>query len=372
VYVRSLTLKNFRCFRNATFNFDAPFVIIEGDNGVGKTSILEALYYACYLKSFRTHTSDDLIATNTDHFFVHLDVEQPHHPPHTINIGFSPNKKLIKLDQKTVRSHKDLIAAYRVMSVTEDDLELIKGEPAVRRAFINQAHILHDPEHIAVLRHYKKILLHRNSLLARAHAARALTTELHDELRLWSEQLWARSREMQRGREALLAQIIDRANTLLNQYFPEDSLNISHHYLAKNMRADEDFESFWRKAHSKVIGHEIALERSLFGAHLDDIIIEFRGKNAKQFASRGQQKLILFLIKLSSKNFSDRESGNGNALLLLDDFLTDFDKKRLERCLAIINAHQLNTIVTCPVQAHGLFKKTSEQQLIALTQSNKK
>src|SRR5581483_100993 len=89
-----IVLKNFRCFDNLSINVDSPVILICGANGTGKTSLLEALHYACYLRSFRTHVTRDLIALSHDSFFIKLTVHK-NATAHTISIGSSGNKRLV-------------------------------------------------------------------------------------------------------------------------------------------------------------------------------------------------------------------------------------------------------------------------------------
>ena len=99
--ISQLTLKNFRCFSDQQFTFNSKFIIIEGNNGVGKTSLLEALHYACYLRSFRTPSGTDLIGSNNNHFFVQVKVLAPanefEEPESSLlQVGFSQAGKSVK------------------------------------------------------------------------------------------------------------------------------------------------------------------------------------------------------------------------------------------------------------------------------------
>src|SRR5438128_12253648 len=115
--VISIYLKDFRCFEQTTIDLDCPIVLICGANGTGKTSLLEALYYGCYLRSFRTYLSRDLVALGKESFFVKFLIKNGsvnNYLEHTIQIGFANNKRLVKVDNKTTVSYKDLLSYYRV------------------------------------------------------------------------------------------------------------------------------------------------------------------------------------------------------------------------------------------------------------------
>ena len=108
-----LTIKNFRCFTDFVVDLSAPLILIEGANGSGKTSLLEAMHYACYLRSFRTHSPRDLICFGQNTFFIKADfsdeVSGGTSESQELHIGFSGKKRLVKLNQKAVGSYKELL-----------------------------------------------------------------------------------------------------------------------------------------------------------------------------------------------------------------------------------------------------------------------
>src|SRR5690606_8182056 len=157
----TIYLKDFRCFNQITINLDSPVVLIYGSNGTGKTSLLEALYYACYLRSFRTNNARDLITLNKSSFFIKLVVHDNslnNSIDHTINIGFADNKRLVKINDKATVSYKELLSHYRIVVLAEDDLLLIQGFPEERRSFIDQALMLSNPHFFVKMKEFKTIL----------------------------------------------------------------------------------------------------------------------------------------------------------------------------------------------------------------------
>lgn len=338
----SLQLKNFRCFKQATFTFDRPIILIEGCNGSGKTSLLEAIHYLCYIRSFRVPSPRDLIQLGHDTFFIKAHFNEIHQErviPNTIQVGFTGKKRLVKLNQHVISSYKELIDHYRVITITEDDLNLIKGSPDGRRSFIDHVLLLHDPLFIKTIRSVKHVLENRNSLLQ-------ASSNKMDSYELWSRQLWEKSCVVQLSRKAILKKLEERVEKLRCRYLNEVGL-IALSYITKR----GDFASYddFMTMNPTLYREEHRFGRSLFGAHLDDISITFQSEKSKTFASRGQQKLIVLLIKIAQ--VQELLEQKGQALFLLDDFMTDFDSKRSEVFLEVLSNLESQLIFTSPAHS---------------------
>ncbi len=339
--ISSLELKNFRCFSSFELAIEKPLLLLEAPNGKGKTSLLEALYYSCYLRSFRTHTPKELIQFGRTEFFVHLHVNNSLHAQnlsHDIQIGFAHNKRLVKVDNTVVSSYKDLMNHYRVMSLTEDDIALVKESPQVRRTFMDQVMLLLDPDYAQILRFYRQVVDQRNALLEQRRGH-------NDTYNLLTEQLWTKSVEIQHRRVELLKTIQEEINVIIENYF--DSLfTISYQYGYKI--APQATITAFHDSNPRLYDQEGRFGRSLFGAHLDDMVIFFHDHHSKNFASRGQQKLIVLLTKIAVMRML--ASRNEPAIFLLDDFMTDFDPMRAQVLLTLL--HDLNSqlIFTTPTE----------------------
>jgi DNA replication and repair protein RecF len=137
VIIQELRLNNFRCFDERVIPFDKRIIIIEGPNGSGKSSILEALHYCCYLRSFRTHLNRELVQIGKDYFFITISCFQESAGlADTINVGFSEeNGKLVKWNQKPVLSYKELLGHFKVVSLAAEDLVLVHGGPELGAIF---------------------------------------------------------------------------------------------------------------------------------------------------------------------------------------------------------------------------------------------
>ncbi len=332
MFIKQLQLQNFRCFQNYGVSFEeAPVVLIEGQNGSGKSSILEALHYLCYLRSFRTPTPKDLLQHDAAHFFIKVELGEAQ-----VQVGFAGKRRIVKIDQRPVDSYQDLMNVYRVITFTEDDLFIIKGGPEVRRAFIDQAIVLIDPSFVQELRKFKSILEQRNALLARPSVDQAS----YD---LWTERLTLQSTTITDRRREILAALQQEVNELLAAQW--EGLHIELRYEQKAEAAD--------------MAQELRWQRSLFGAHLDDVAIDFSERKSKVYASRGQQKLITTLLKLALARVLHRHHQTVHPIFLMDDFLTDFDQKTVERLLPLLISPERQLILTCPTTGEGLTHRLS-------------
>lgn len=279
----SIQLKDFRCFNQTTIDLNSPIVLICGSNGTGKTSLLEALYYGCYLRSFRTHLARDLIALDKESFFIKLFVSDNHVDngvSHQISIGFAGNKRRVTVNNKAIVSYKDLLTHYRIVSLTEDDLKLVQDGPEERRAFLDQALLLDDASFLTTMREYRVILENRNALFQKS----AVDKEAYF---IWTKQLWEFTQSIQLIRKNLLQQLEVEVNRLLHIHI-DQQVTISLVYQAKK-QSDLSFEAFLHK-NSELIQQEMYFKRSLFGAHIDDFTIVLAGKKSRAYASRGSRK----------------------------------------------------------------------------------
>lgn len=361
--IRSLQLENLRCFANQKFDLQSNFVVIQGNNGSGKTSLLESLHYACYLRSFRTRTVRDLIQEGKEHCFIAVDFYQPHYAlEEKISVGVGRDtKKIIRLNGEPVSGYKELLDHYRVVTLTADDLSLVSGEPEERRSFMNAAALLASPERVTVFKEYGRLLELRNAYLM-GPAQRDMQPS--DEFKAWTQLFWSHICQIQEVRRSYLQRVQEALQHILNENVSDIPYRVELAYVEKEKCSPEEgFEAFWDRYSQGVFPRERHWQRSLFGAHLDDFSIFLDGRRARLFASRGQQKLLAYLIKIVQVQESIK-AGNP-AVFLVDDFLTDFDRDRANICLKIIQQLATQVILTIPLEYSRIFNER-EAQIIKL------
>ena len=295
MYIHQLYIKNFRCFDALDLEFNNSIIVISGDNGSGKSSVLEALHYGCYLRSFRTHLPKELINFDQDNFFIKITLNDgsADGTNHELQIGVSKKKRLVKVNGQPITSYKELLKLYRVITITEDDIMLIKGSPEGRRLFLDQALTLEHPEFLLHTRRYKHILENRNALLQ----SRNFSDESY---MLWTEQLWNETVIIQHYRQKKLQMLQERTTAMLASSFSED-VALVFEYNAKKMSVGQSFADFCIRL-DDLKAAETFMKRSCFGAHLDDFSIEFCKKSSRSIC-----------FKRATKTYSNAYENSSNA-----------------------------------------------------------
>lgn len=349
--IASIEIKNFRCFLSFKHTFSGSLTIIEGPNGSGKTSILEALHYACYGKSFRTSSSEELVRHDSDTCFIKILINQGTEQ-HTIQIGLSEDKRAIKIDGQKIVAYKELIKHYRSITITEDDILIVKGAPEFRRTFLDQALLLHQPEYAPLLKLYRRVLKQRTALLL------SDTGWNQESYILWTEKLWDLAAQVSAYRIQFLEVVEQEIKDLINQFFPElSSVQLSYKSAIAFITVEQWIDS--QQARERQSG------RTLFGPQIDDFEITYGGTLAKTYASRGQQKLLAVLLKVAHCFLLNQQ-----VIVLLDDFMTDFDDTRVYALIDLFLQKQVHLICTVPSKksALALYLETRGAELLELSQ----
>lgn len=328
MFIEQVIIKQFRCISALKLSFDRSIIVIEGKNGSGKTSLLEALHFAAYLKSFRTHTPKEIISFGADSFFIRLQGVSFDNS-WDIQVGSSGSKKLVKINQQAVSTFKELSQTYRVVSITEEDLELVKGSPEARRAFMDGALAIADPEYAKELKIYRRIVDQRNAVLASGQSAETLA--------VWTDSLMKSSKALQEKRSIFLQNLTEHIKQLFALHFEQD-VEVSISYEPKVYRPELE-------------PAERAYQRTLWGAHLDDFKIIYQDKASRHYASRGQQKLLVVLIKVAQILM-----GRQSSIILVDDFMTDFDQNTLARLIKLLSSLESQLFITTPTANPVLYQ----------------
>ncbi|MCL5436933.1 MAG: DNA replication and repair protein RecF [Candidatus Dependentiae bacterium] len=319
--IHAVTMRNFRCFENDSFDLAAPTVLILGENGSGKTSLLEALFYATTLRSFKTRYPRDCIRFNSDGYLITVAGEAEAEWELRAAVDTHGNR-LVKLNGSPVASWHELTAQCRAVTISEEDLLLVSGPPEERRRFLDHAISLENGSYMKQLVLLRRVVRQKNALLTSNRCNQEAYVS-------WTEKLEELSETIRAVRQEYIEKLHDTISRLSAEHLAARASVGMRYKMAKN-----GMELFAR---------ETAMRRTLAGAHLDDVEITLADRSVRQFASRGQQKVVAFLLKAGAIALLSRP-----ALILVDDFMTDFDEKNAEALIFLAKRLGGQLILTAP------------------------
>ncbi len=340
--LNKITLINFRNHQKEIIEFKKPITYLTGYNGIGKTAILEAIYFSFTTKSFRTSNDRDLIFNNQEFSKMNLELNNQN-----IEIVISKKGKKIKVNGVEKRRLSDYIGDFNAVLFVPEDINLIRGTPANRREFVDLEMFQLDKRYLNLLNKYQKVLKQRNSLLK--------NLKINDDytfLNILGEQLLEIGLEIIEKRK----EFINYLNEYINKFelLPNKKINIVY-------KPNVEIEQFQQSIRKKQ-NQDILYETTLNGPHKDDFIVFFDEKDAKVFASSGEQRLIVLSLKLALLKVIELKTKR-KPILLLDDVLSDLDETRKE--LFLTKLPNTNQIIMTSVE------KINENNQIEIININK-
>ena len=317
--IQHLELTNFRNYAATTIDLTSGVTAVVGNNGQGKTNLVEALGYLATLKSFRGVPTEALIRTGCESAVlratvVHADGREVLIETELVRTG--RNRSLVN-KQRLARS-RDLLGVVRTTVFSPEDLELVKAAPSVRRDFVDDALVALQPKLDVLCSEIEKVLRQRNSLLKQAGGR--LSPDIASTLDVWDAKLAELGNELGDERSRLIAQISPRVSKAYEE-LAEKATPIGLVY-----------EPEWRRIG---LANELQTCRmddirrgtSTVGPHRDDIDLLINGLPARTHASQGEQRTLALAMRLAVHRMVTEEFGSP-PVLILDDVLSELDPSR--------------------------------------------
>lgn len=326
--ITSLKLRQFRNHNNLELDFHDPLVVITGQNAIGKTNILEAIYVSSLTKSFRV--SDYKLVSRGKDFFT-IDRVQDHQNIHVrLTLSGSSKNKQIRLNKSNI-TQLSFIGKFPVTLFEPNDLGLFTSGPADRRRFIDKIISQTDPVYLHCLRDYKRILAQRNSLLR--SSKKSYNKNLKQQLFVYNIQLSEPSEYITSSRRDFTSSI----SSIVSKYY----LSISgqkQKITIDYQGSSENKDDFIRKL-EKSQDLDIASARSNVGPHREDFTTLLGGEVLADTASRGELRSLVLALKLAELDYIEK-CLSVRPTLLLDDVLSELDPARQEFLLSQLGRQQ--------------------------------
>ena len=318
--VTRLSLRNFRSYEALEVALGAGLTVVWGRNGVGKTNLLEALYFACTGRSCRTSNEREVVRFGGG--FTRLEAwTSDGTSEHAISVGFEPGQaKKLQVDGAPVERLADSSARPLVSVFLPDRLELVSGAPALRRGHLDQVVSAVWPARRATRAAYVAALAQRNALLGRIRAGSAGRGSLP----AWDAELARHGFSLMRDRAQVVEALASRFAGQAAELGLDGDPRIR--YRPRSRAADA------AELAAELAGHvEQDVERGFttHGPHRDDLVFRRADHDLRSYGSRGQQRVALLALLLAERAYIGDERGT-HPLMLLDDVMSELDSRRRE------------------------------------------
>jgi DNA replication and repair protein RecF len=342
IRLNHISIRDFRNLERVDLDLPPEGAVIVGDNGHGKTNLLEAIYYLQIMRSFRDARDQDLTRFDTAGFHLAAHAHTP--DPHDIAIGFdrSTKRKKVSLDGSESRRLSDALGALPSVMFSPRDVDLVSGSPAERRRYLDLVLALTDRRYLHTLQHYRANLARRNAALRMA-GRRGSANE--QEVAVWEPALAEHGSVLIETRARWVEQHASEFSTLANRIGEQGDAQMRYAspFADAEARHDVLLAAFDEK-------RALDLRRGIthVGPHRDDLEITLDGRDLRLFGSAGQQRSAAIALRMLEAATLRAHAG-AEPLLLLDDPFAELDIHRTGKILVMLEERGLGqTILVVP------------------------
>jgi len=352
MYLKTISLFNYKNFSEAYFEFDIKINCFVGKNGIGKTNVLDAIYHLSYGKSYFNPLAVQNIKHGEEFFVIDGEFEKNERTEQIVCSLKKSQKKILKRNGKQYEKFSDHIGFIPLVIISPADRDLIVEGSETRRKFIDSVISQLDSNYLRELIQYQKILNQRNALLK--YFALNHVFE-NDTLSIYNEQL-----------NDLGQRIFEKRKQFLEDFIP--IFNKHHQAITGSEETvqlvyeSQLYEKNLLMLLQESINKDRALHYTSVGVHKDDLSFEIENYPIKKFGSQGQQKSFLIALKLAQFEFVKKQSGV-KPILLFDDIFDKLDETRVEKIIEMVNNDifgQLFISDTHPERTETIVKSTHQ------------
>ena len=360
MYLKHLTGLNYRNLRECDLLFSPKFNCFLGSNGMGKTNVLDAIYYLSFCKSANNPIDSQNIKHDQNFFVLQGSYVTELGDVEEVYCGLKRRqKKQFKRNKKEYTRLSDHIGFIPLVMVSPADAELIAGGSEERRRFMDVVISQYDRDYLSALIRYNKALTQRNTLLK---AEEEPDNEL---MEVWEEIMAMAGEVVYRKRKEFVNEFIPVFQTFYSSISQgQEQVSLSYESHADNGNLLQQLKD--NRQRDRIMGY------SLKGVHKDDLVMQLDSYPIKREGSQGQNKTFLIALKLAQFDFLRRTGSNTTPLLLLDDIFDKLDASRVEQIVKLVSGNRFGQIFITDTnrdhldkileKVHGEYKVFSVEQ----------
>ena len=355
--LNTIKLANFRNYEHIDLKFNNHLNIIYGNNGEGKTNLVEAIYVLSITKSFRTN-NDRLLIRNGE-LSTKIEGEVEENTKNNYQVILNKEGKKVKINNNIVSKVSDYITNINIILLEPEEQIIFTSPPQSRRKLINIEISKLEKNYIIYLNNYNKILKQRNfylrELYINGNASKEYLDILTKKLVDWGFKIYE-----------LREKFINNINELIKDKYQSicsiGNLTIKYNSDYKN-KSIEEILNYYDKNYNR----EITMGKTLYGIHHDDIIFNLDNKDISEWGSNGQKKNAIFAFKLAEISLIAQEKGT-LPILILDDLFSALDNEKIKNIINLLN-DQIQTFITT-TELDRLDKKLLKKASIFKVENN--
>ena len=325
MFLKKITILNYKNISDKTIHFSATINCFTGNNGIGKTNLLDAIYHLAMGKSYFSSNALQNIRHNEEFYLIEGLFESEQRQEQIVCSLKKGQKKVLKHNGKAYERIADHLGKYPMVLISPADRDLITEGSETRRKFLDSVIAQTDREYVELLLRYNRLLLQRNTLLKQMAETGITTTET---LSIYDQQL------------APIGQLIyQKRSDFMQLYQPQFSKQYS--YIAGKAEAvslhyhsalhHNSLAALLRENYSK----DLSAQYTTAGIHKDDLLFEIEGYPIKKYGSQGQQKSFLIALKLSQYELLKQQLQK-KPIVLLDDIFDKLDDSRVTQLVQLV------------------------------------
>jgi DNA replication and repair protein RecF len=334
MYLQKLMLAGFKNYAQAEFTFSEKINCFVGNNGVGKTNLLDAIHYLSFCKSFFSSLDAQNIRHGEDYFAIHGTYFRNETSSELVQCIQKRNqRKRFVINKKEYERLADHIGNFPLVMISPYDRDLINDGSELRRRYIDSVISQFDKFYLDALIQYNRALVQRNTLLKNF-------SERHyfDEtaLEIWDEQLIRLGMEISQKRKEFLEMFIPLFQDYF-QFISNGNEKVDIRYVSQF--GDDDFRAVFKAALPK----DRVAQHSTVGTHKDDLDFLLDGFAVKRYGSQGQQKSFVIAIKLAQFEYT-RNTKGFKPIVLLDDVFDKLDDLRVAQLIKLVSENSFGQV----------------------------
>ncbi len=330
MFIKELTAKNFRNYGSLVITFTPGINFIIGDNGVGKTNILEAISIASNIKTFRNIHDSEIIKWNEDSYYCSAVIGESEDRIFEVGCSVSQEKikKRLKIDGTEIKSASDYYGRFLTVTLSPIDINIVNGSPEARRRFFDSVISKIDVSYFETLNEFKKILVSRNRILKEIK----FNNINKNQLDVWDTLLSEKAHSITCKRYLF----VDKFNSIFRYFYSNIAESDDPPHIEYDSTTGRDDASAIHDMLQKTRPKDIILGSTGIGPQRDDFILENDSRNKfVNYASQGQRRTAAVTLKIAECIMIEEEMGK-KSVILVDDIFSELDEKRRSKMIDIL------------------------------------